>query len=155
MHYLTFVVVDSIQSAYSEVREKLESYKEIQKGDCPFDWYQIGGRWQGHFDKSYKAEDDPRNYKTCDHCKYSFIKPCGQCKGTGRFLAWSTDWADHAAGNIKKIECPDDFDEPGAILTHDFFLTSYLFREGEWEGIVKGFLKSNIRRYVVIVDCHC
>jgi hypothetical protein len=34
-----------------------------------WDWYQIGGRWSGYFDKAYNADEDPANVERCIHCR--------------------------------------------------------------------------------------
>lgn len=154
MHYLTYVVVESYETAYEECQKKLDLYKEQQGTECPYDWYQIGGRWQGYFDKEYDPEKDTRNYIACVYCRLQTVLPCNQCNGTEKTLVWPSNWVDHREGNIKKIGNLDEMGQPSAIMA-GVFLDDYLFRDGKWNDVVISFLRSNIDKYVVVVDCHC
>ena len=39
-----------------------------------WDWWQIGGRWTGHWSPDYEPEKDPRNTETCRMCQGSGMR---------------------------------------------------------------------------------
>ena len=63
---------------------KVTTYNPASK----WDWYQVGGRWEGKLVEGYDAKDDIRNYEKCTYCK-----------GTGL--------RDDEIGNERRAEDPD------------------------------------------------
>ena len=39
-----------------------------------WDWYAIGGRWEGDLAADYEPSDDPRNYSPCDLCNGTNVR---------------------------------------------------------------------------------
>ncbi len=82
-----------------------------------WDWWVIGGRWQGMLDSDYDPIKDPRNYETCDLCNgtgqrtewppdtdQAWIDKCGGCngcKGKGKRLKWTLE--PHDYGNVAPV----------------------------------------------------
>jgi hypothetical protein len=94
-----------------------------------WDWYVIGGRWQGDLDPDYDRVKDDRNYSVCRYCKGTGDRPdltppewkkecggCNSCHGTGKSMNWTL--APHDEGNIKPV-CDILVYVPFAILTPD------------------------------------
>ena len=99
-----------------------------------WDWWQVGGRWQGDFDKDYDPIQDERNWEECWVCAGTGMRndalgkearqkdpeyKCNGCRGEGKKVKYSL--APHNKGNIKPVSEILDYC-PFAILTPD----------GEW-----------------------
>lgn len=94
-----------------------------------WDWYQIGGRWAGHFARdSYDPHKDPRNWERCDICEGSGQRGlpgsrfehegpsvldgepfCNSCtpsfkdtQRTGWRVKWPTEWVSDT-GNVARL----------------------------------------------------
>lgn len=94
MHYLSYAVIknDPSQTLEEQISTILGPHEENYDGDeriGVWDWYQIGGRWTGHFD-SYDPTTDPAN-----------IGPNSKTK-------WPTDWKRHSGDIIALDTLPDD-----------------------------------------------
>lgn len=141
MHYGILVIVDkdedmddppSREDIMGPVEEAMRRYK-----DAEWDWYQIGGRWTGHFD-GYEPEKDPANIKTCTYCggtgdRATFRNEpkadqhptgCNVCQGTGKETEWPTRWAAHDGDVI-----------PVSALTAEHLEKVYaVIAGGSWHG---------------------
>jgi len=111
-----------------------------------WDWWQIGGRWQGALDPDYEYIKDNRNYEICSYCNGTGDRPdlsppewkeechgCNVCFGTGKALKFTL--APHMKGNVKPVSEVLDYC-PFAIVTPD----GVWHERGEmgWWGIVTG-----------------
>ena len=155
-------------------------YKTQDNPNSKWDWYQIGGRWNGSLKKGYEPENDPDNMETCNLCKGTGKRDdsigrqarednpeytCNGCDGKGIKAKWPTEWADKG-GNIEPVaSIPDDF-FPYSILTPDgewmqkgdmgwWGISKNDKGDGEWENICKETFKKYSDGYLaVVVDCH-
>lgn len=73
-----------------------------------WDWWQIGGRWTGHFAPGYKPDKDPENRRTCRLCFGTGKRPdmkcengCNGCRGTGIETKWPSEWRN--VGNQTRV----------------------------------------------------
>jgi len=124
MHFYAWVLVtgSDVELVQGEVDTIMGPFCEEVNKSGIWDWYQIGGRWTGVFDKAYNPEEDPKNLSVCFICKgtgeriiteelqavkNSFLesigekpedKPvprtveCNGCGGTGKKANWPTQW---------------------------------------------------------------
>jgi len=95
--------------------DRVLSAGELHDNERKWDWYQLGGRWTGHFD-GYDPETDPANIEVCKWCvgtgkrddavgcqmradnpEYS----CNGCQGKGKCVKWPTSWAPYAGDQIQ------------------------------------------------------
>jgi hypothetical protein len=83
MHFSTLVI---LKAEPPHLQEALENQLQVfgQAGSGEWDWWQVGGRWTGHFN-GYDPEKDPVN-----------LEPNGRVK-------WPTEWAPHS-GDIKPVK---------------------------------------------------
>jgi hypothetical protein len=116
-----------------------------------WDWYEIGGRWQGDLDPNYERIKDERNYKTCK---------CNVCHGTGKALKFQL--APHDEGNIRPVSEILDYC-PFAILTPDGHWCEkgeigwwgiVTDEEDNWPAIAKRILQENQNCIAVLCDLH-
>lgn len=145
-----------------------------------WDWWVIGGRWSGLFDKDYDPSNDPDNIETCFLCNGTGTRPdgvlqfgqqwadamngCNGCKGTGKAVKWPSNWKQFD-GDIKPLAQVSNDTIPFAILTPD----GKWFEKGKmgWWGMVsdekaeEDWAKTvaNVRAeyggtIAVVVDCH-
>lgn len=177
-HYAVLVLVEVDKDMSRDdvkvlVDDALAAFEEQH-----WDWYQIGGRWTGHFD-GYNAEADPKNIETCDICHGTGERPnglrdygkewfeanhgCNGCAGQGTRAKWPTQWAEHA-GDVKPVALLNDGDvDVYAICVEGqwFGGTDYL----PWKEISEMFPKRERptldwlqkeypEHLAVIVDCH-
>lgn len=115
-------LVDVVLEPYGEGRE--------------WDWFQIGGRWTGHFD-DYDPSTDATNVEVCDICggtgdrathrgeprEQQHETGCNGCLGKGTRTKWPTQWAPYA-GDIKPVEA----------LTEKDYEVFALAVDGYWHG---------------------
>lgn len=82
------------------------TYESTYNPDSKWDWYVIGGRWNGWLaDEDQKPENDPRNWATCWLCGGTGMRndavgkqareanpeyTCNGCQGTGQQIKWPT-----------------------------------------------------------------
>ena len=50
--------------------------------ESKWDWYEIGGRWEGELVEGYNAKNDIRNYEKCTYCKGTGLRDDGIGKNT-------------------------------------------------------------------------
>jgi hypothetical protein len=115
MHYGVLVIVEAqLGATRGEIEELVTDVLEPHK-EQHWDWYQIGGRWTGHFD-GYQPDADPANIETCDLCggtgdRATFRSEpkenqhplgCNGCLGKGTKARWPTQWAAHD-GDVKPV----------------------------------------------------
>lgn len=111
MHYGILVIVNPMDDIDAAVADAMEPYGDGKE----WDWFQIGGRWTGHFD-GYDPERDPANIQTCDLCggtgdRADLTPPewkakcggCNGCHGKGQKSKWPTQWKRHS-GDVKPVE---------------------------------------------------
>lgn len=106
-------------------------YLSTDNPQSKWDWYSIGGRWQGRFDSGYDASKDARNWETCWLCNGTGMRndalgkehrqknpeyKCNGCQGKG--AAMKHNLAPHMKGNIKLVSEILDY-KPFAIVTPD------------------------------------
>jgi hypothetical protein len=144
-----------------------------------WDWYVVGGRWNGAFDK-YDPAADPRNYQRCTMCggtgrrddalarewrakDPSYTCNCNWCDGTGKELKWNSDWVPQNNVRLAKL-VPADF-VPFACVTPDgawhesaemgwFAATSNEKEPGAWEAEFRSYMAQYPDHLAVLVDCH-
>lgn len=140
------------------------------------DWYQIGGRWTGHF-TGYNAEADPRNREQCDLCggtgdratfrgelkENQHPSGCNGCLGTGEHAKWPTEWTRHD-GDVRPVDVLNEGDlDVYAVCDGGRWYggEDYLPWEGDSGKFVKRemppleWLQTARAGYLaVIVDCH-
>ena len=109
-----------------------------------WDWWQVGGRWNGFLNPEYKPENDPQNFEDCFVCKGSGLRndelgrqqrekdptyKCNGCNGAGRRLKWPTAWAwPGDGGNLAPVsEILRMLDEG-----HDLIPFALVRPSGEW-----------------------
>ena len=152
------------REVYDEESEETRGY---------WDWYQIGGRWTGHFD-GYDPEQDPQNVETCPLCVGTGDRPdtnqpgCNGCGGKGQRSKWPTDWALHTGDltTVRALQALKESDRPEPTF-------ACVSPGGEWSEQGWGIEGSPERpewgkRFwatfiepadptvlCVIVDCHC
>ncbi len=92
----------------------------VRNPEGRWDWYQIGGRWTGHFD-GYDPAKDPDNMETCEICngrgslldRSGKLVACNGCSvkaagdGKGRALKWPTQWGFRMGDTILTSELAD------------------------------------------------
>lgn len=108
MHTLLYVMIeeDKLSQLDQILEERMAPFNEELSDDGRWNWYQIGGRWTGHF-SDYDPEKDPANIETCRLCegtgrrcdeigeKARKVDPtytCNGCNGEGRSVKWPTEW---------------------------------------------------------------
>jgi hypothetical protein len=149
------------------------SYISTYNPDSKWDWWVIGGRWQGDLDPDYDYEKDERNWETCDLCNgtgdrkdltpASWKKECGGCNGChgkGTKIKWTL--APHEVGNIKLVSEILDY-VPFAIVTPDgrwhekgnMGWWGIVSDEQEnWSAIAKRILQEHQSCVAVLCDLH-
>lgn len=118
-------------------------YKSTYNPKSKWDWYVIGGRWEGCLKPDYDPDNDPRNYSTCEHCNGAGIRDdwatidangnrvfkdkhaeycngCNGCHGTGKSRNWEN--APVEGGNFRKV----------SELAPDFLPFAFVTPDGEW-----------------------
>jgi hypothetical protein len=75
--------------------------------DAKWDWYQVGGRFNGYFDVEYDPDTDPENQEVCFICRGTGKRDddlgrarreedptytCNGCGGKGTKVSWPTQW---------------------------------------------------------------
>ena len=175
MHYGVLVLIEPESDMTREHIEALVEHALEDFRDAEWDWYQIGGRWTGHFD-GYKPESDPRNVEVCDLCggtgdratfrgepkEHQHETGCNGCLGKGTRAKWPTQWTKHD-GDIRPVELLNEGDldiyaicENGAWYGGEYYVPwkeggKFIKREMpplEW-------LKKERAGYLaVVVDCH-
>lgn len=129
MHYSVLCIIDKPEEGDTiddAVKEAMEAHGDGKE----WDWFQIGGRWTGHFD-GYKPEDDPANIQTCDICNGTGTRPggleqfgeawvkgcngCNGCQGKKTRTKWPTDWARHPGDVIPVASLTDEHVKVHAI----------------------------------------
>lgn len=174
-HFGVIVLIDLPESlteatVQAGVERALERYQEHK-----YDWYQIGGRWTGHFD-GYDPDNDPHTHELCEVCggtgnrsKWRHELPeqpgCNGCKGTGIAQQWPTKWP------FRSGDC-----KPAALLTEKDLDIYAVVADGDgwfggerwepWHGDIESrfvreplppldyLLKAHGDKLAVIVDCH-
>lgn len=89
----------------------MTTYNPLSK----WDWYQIGGRWEGALDPEYDPLKDPRNLVRCSLCGgtgKSNGASCPNCLGSGTSRPFK--FARHLKGDIKPVS--ELFDENGGLI---------------------------------------
>ncbi len=144
-----------------------------------WDWYQVGGRWEGWLADIDPAKD-PRNTETCWVCKGTGKRDdeigrearaknpkytCNGCKGEGTSLKWPTQWAD-SGGNIGTTDLAAAAGKaPFAFLTPEgewiergsmgwWGVVSDGKEQADWEAQVQTIYARYPQHIVVTVDCH-
>lgn len=150
-------------------------YLTTYSSKSKWDWWTIGGRWQGALDKDYDYTKDERNWETCRICYGSGMRSdvlgcnerakdpnytCNGCNGTGKSLKFTL--APHEKGNYKNVSDIHDF-VPFAIVTpdgewhergHMGWWAMVSDEKDNWEEEVKKILEENKGHLAVLVDCH-
>lgn len=151
----------------------LSTYNPISK----WDWWQIGGRWTGAFDKNYKPDKDPDNQEVCLLCggtgfrddvvaiKTRIKDPDFKCNGCTNGIAtkWPTQWKSFSGDimpvwKIEKLEC-------FAIVTPDgkwhergemgwFGIVTDEKEKISWEAEIIALTAEHKDCLAVCVDCH-
>lgn len=143
-----------------------------------WDWWTIGGRWNGYFDSRYDPRSDPDNLEPCYICggtgkrddalgrEHRATDPsytCNGCNGHGKSLKWRlkphANWMDTAklaAGSISPsyaVLTPDGvWHERGQM---GWFGMSHNEKEVDtWENEYRKCLTSFPDTVAVAVDCH-
>lgn len=89
MHYRILAIVDEESG---DLDKLLMPYGDGRE----WDFYQVGGRFTGAFDR-YDPTKEPANIEACQHHQGA---ECVHCKGTGQVTKWPTQWVPHAGDSI-------------------------------------------------------
>lgn len=177
-HFGVIVLIDkpdtlTEESILAAVDAVLDRYR-----DDKFDWFQVGGRWTGHFD-GYDPEKDPATLEMCDLCGGTGDRAthrhepragqhktgCNGCLGTGAKQKWPTTWP-FRAGDCKPASAltEKDLDIYAVVVSdYDWFGGE---RYEPWHSGDEGkfiredvpplawLLKEHGDKLAVIVDCH-
>lgn len=120
------------------------TYTSTYNPNSKWDWYVIGGRWNGWLaDEDKQPENDPRNWKTCWICggtgkrddelgrKAREENPeytCNGCSGTGKELKWPTEQI-QSDMNIVPVELLLELERRRGELPRPF---AFVTPDGEW-----------------------
>jgi len=150
-------------------------YLTTYNPNSKWDWWTIGGRWQGDLDPDYDSEKDERNWETCWVCEGTGMRndalgiehrrqdpdyKCNGCQGKGRKLKWTL--APHDKGNIKPVSEILDY-APFAIVTPDGcwhekgnmgWWGIVTDEEDNWPAIAKRILQEHQSCVAVLCDLH-
>lgn len=152
-------------------------YMSTYNPQSKWDWYQVGGRWTGAFDKNYKPEEDERNKEICMLCEGTGYRQdkiaeeirltdpnfkCNGCKN-GIAIKWPSQWANYD-GDIKPVR---EITDPSAyaIVTPDgkwyergemgwFGISNNEKDKLSWEAEIIAILAEHQDCIAVCVDCH-
>ena len=170
---LEYYGADEIKTDTDGDKYIVESWNENGK----WDWYQIGGRWTGLFEKSYDPTTDPRNIEVCntcegtgtrkdwpDNCTPEWIaecKGCNGCQGKGTRSMWPTQWSNDTGciAKVSELDLTDDAVIPCSLVTPDgewIETDSGIFEEvsDDWKNQVKSVIERHPEAIAVVVDCH-
>ena len=148
-------------------------YMTTYNPQSKWDWWVIGGRWQGDLDPEYDRAKDERNYSVCHYCNGTGDRPdldppewkkecggCNSCHGTGKSMNFT--FATPNKGNIKPAsEIPDYV--PFSILTpdghwhekgHMGWWACVSNEEENWPAIAKRILQEHHSCIAVLCDLH-
>lgn len=71
-HFLTIVLVPhdcvDVEDKVSALLAPYDENGEFFADGSRWDWWVIGGRWNGHFEENFDPDMDPRNYEPCPYC---------------------------------------------------------------------------------------
>lgn len=150
--------------------------REMDRCRRHWDWFQIGGRWTGHFD-GYDPHTDPDNIEVCEYCKGTGKRndatgkqaraknpnyTCNVCNGEGKHVKWPTQFAPHGGDSVQVKDLPNDY---------QIRPTYAVVKSGVWDdgGLGLSFGKDIPEKkvwfdqqikalspedYLTIVDCH-
>lgn len=180
-HYLAYVIVPPNDDLNKAISLLMEPFDENTHEDGQWDWWQLGGRWCGHF-SNYDPRTDPKNIEVCWLCSGTGKRPdmevengCNGCEGTGKHVAWPTQWESHdsdvvpIAEAIRQLNFEDDkYHAPYTLIVPDgVFRAKEVWTRmpepvwGEfiptpnWETVVRETLERyNKGYYVAVVDYH-
>ncbi len=143
-----------------------------------WDWYTVGGRWQGLLD-GYDPDDDPENHEMCWLCDGTGMRndtlgkqqrekdpkyTCNGCQGTGKYPVFPSLRKEHSGDRMRV-----DLIKPGvrtyAMVTPDgewhqcgemgwFGISSNEMSEEEWQKKWDEAIAANADKIAVLVDCH-
>lgn len=145
-----------------------------------WDWWTIGGRWNGYFDKNYDPEADPANMEVCRICGGSGKRDddlgrqaraedpaytCNGCSGRGKTLKWPSHLKPHANWMDTAKLIAGSIAPSYALLTPDgewhqrgemgWFGISHDEKERDtWENEYRKCLRAFPDTVAVAVDCH-
>ncbi|MBS1722540.1 MAG: hypothetical protein JSS66_05975 [Armatimonadetes bacterium] len=122
-------------------------YETTYNPQSKWDWYVVGGRWNGWLaPEGKKPEDDPDNWETCKLCGGSGVrkdgvalanpdqmvacKGCNGCNGTGKNIKWPTMQKDSGYNVVS----PRYFETLAMLDPDEGLPTPYAFvtPDGEW-----------------------
>lgn len=149
------------------------SYVSTYNPNSKWDWYVIGGRWQGDLDPDYDRIKDESNYSVCEYCNGTGDRPdlsppewkekchgCNVCHGTGKSLNFTL--VAHDEGNIKPVSEILDY-VPFAMVTPDGrwhekgnmgWWAIVTDEEENWPNIAKRILQEHQSCIAVLCDLH-
>ena len=102
MHF-SLIVISAEEPTDEFLAEHLQRWNEANNDydneEGKWYWFQVGGRWTGHFTPGYDPEKDPDKQETCDLCHGTGKRPgvnswgaCNDCGGKGTTTTWATQW---------------------------------------------------------------
>ena len=162
MHYSIFVILDS--PSVEEVEHRLAPFNEetAEEGKGRWDWYQIGGRWTGHFD-GYDPTKDPANLKDC---LCGGKTGCLRCNGSGKEVKWPTEFGQRSQ-DFAPVSVALEAKPAYGVLTPDGVWHEKEQYQAEksgpgrweptvpdWPAEVRRLLSEHPTSYVAIVDIH-
>jgi hypothetical protein len=174
-HYGVIVLVDPAEMGPGGIDAAVAEALEPHEG-ARWDWYQIGGRWTGHF-TGYQPDKDPANIEPCDLCggtgdratfrgeskENQHPSGCNGCLGEGKRARWPTQWQRHS-GDIRAVDVLNEGDLDVYALcdgSNWFGGEDYLPWKGQHGEFVKREMpplewlqKERADYLAVIVDCH-
>ena len=78
-HFTVLVITDKTQIVGTDYEDEAERLlnpfsEHHEDGEGRWDWWVIGGRWEGDLAGGYEPSDDIRNYSTCRLCNGTNIR---------------------------------------------------------------------------------
>lgn len=153
MHYHAEIYLPTNEDVEAQVKALMAPYCEHDHDNGWWDWYEIGGRWQGAHDH-YDPSTDIRNYEKCWLCdgtgyrndelgrKARADDPTYTCNGCGQYeggwkhgpmgpglqLKHASKWVQHAA-DVEAVETVRD-----DLTATTLILPGEVLRDEYWNG---------------------
>jgi hypothetical protein len=145
------------------------SFQTILNPNGKWDWYRVGGRYQGAL-TGFDPEEDPDNWETCSRCNgtgqsadTASEDPCGSCQGQGRRLKDFPCWKPYAGDSIPAATVRPDF-VSFAVVTplaewyeveeRPFWDPRHKDVEEAWKSQVRTLMQQYRDCFATILDCH-
>lgn len=184
MHYHAEVYIKELpENLEDKIAEIMNPHKETYDENTDkytgfWDWYSIGGRWNGTHEDGYNPYVDPANLEVCWLCNGTGKRDdelgrqarlqnpdytCNGCRGTGMKPKHESKFKPHPKDVIPVSQISEKFDCYSFIapdletIIHKEIWDGEKFKDTGFDGKVKKLLeKAHITDgYLVTVDYHC